>query len=237
MSSYGLFNVHESPGAKSSCTASEVTPVKTWTKNSVFWPRDLLPKEIPEFRVFLFGYDSSVAGLTPTQVTNTSENRPIIFIAHSLGGLVAAQVLVLGDQKDEDSSIGSVTQNLRGLIFLGTPFRGSRAASLGENVRRILQLIPVTQKDTLKLLEPESHLLRQLPGCGDAAPIHADHVNICKFGIAANAGFGIIMARIRKMMAPSAPKRSGHGNIFQNYGKVANQAMGDISIHGQTLNF
>jgi hypothetical protein len=44
---------------------------KTWTKNTVLWPKDLLPKEIPETRVFLFGYDSGIVHRDPSHVTNT----------------------------------------------------------------------------------------------------------------------------------------------------------------------
>jgi protein SERAC1 len=59
--------------------------------------------------------------------------------------------------------VKSVTQNLRGLIFLGTPFQGSATATLGENVRKILKLFSVsTQQHTLELLATDSQRLRQL---------------------------------------------------------------------------
>jgi alpha-beta hydrolase superfamily lysophospholipase len=47
------------------------------------------------------------------------EDCPIIFIAHSLGGPIAAQALVHGEQRTEKSSAKSITKNLRGMIFLG----------------------------------------------------------------------------------------------------------------------
>jgi len=59
--------------------------------------------------------------------------------------------------------VKSITQSLRGLIFLGTPFQGSSAASLGENVRKILKLLTAsTQQHTLELLTTDSQRLRQL---------------------------------------------------------------------------
>lgn len=33
---------------------------ETWTKEGVLWPQDLLAKDIPNSRIFLFGYDSSI---------------------------------------------------------------------------------------------------------------------------------------------------------------------------------
>jgi hypothetical protein len=33
---------------------------ETWEKDDVFWPRDLLPKVLPEVRVILFGHDAGL---------------------------------------------------------------------------------------------------------------------------------------------------------------------------------
>jgi protein SERAC1 len=85
----------------------------TWAHpNGVLWPRDLLPEDLPSARIMTFGYDADVVGLIKTAGSNTlrdhgkslatdvamlrarsgSENRPLIFVAHSLGGLVVEQV-------------------------------------------------------------------------------------------------------------------------------------------------
>lgn len=31
--------------------------IKTWEVNKVFWPRDLLPEELPNVRIMSYGYD------------------------------------------------------------------------------------------------------------------------------------------------------------------------------------
>lgn len=36
----------------------------TWTKYGLNWPKDLLSKDVPESRIFLFGYESSIQFLT-----------------------------------------------------------------------------------------------------------------------------------------------------------------------------
>ena len=81
-----------------------------WThEDGTFWPRDLLPHSCPNARIMLFGYNSSVAlGASKFHIHDHANElldrfshsrksdkelcRPIVFIAHSLGGLVVKQV-------------------------------------------------------------------------------------------------------------------------------------------------
>ena len=92
---------------------------KTWTCNEtsgddVLWLRDLLPNRIPGARVWTWGYDSRthtrshrdylttkklydhgrelVFDLEVARRGSKSHQRPIIFIAHSLGGIVVKNV-------------------------------------------------------------------------------------------------------------------------------------------------
>lgn len=44
---------------------------KTWTKDGVLWPKNLLPKDVPESRIFLFGYDSSITQQNQSTITKT----------------------------------------------------------------------------------------------------------------------------------------------------------------------
>ncbi|KAF5609139.1 ribonuclease p mrp [Fusarium pseudoanthophilum] len=280
---------------------------KAWTKNGVVWPKDLLPADIPASRIFLFGYDTNItstgrSGVTKTEIHSDAEDvcaklaaerlstqtvdRPIIFVAHSLGGLVAAQILVDGENKAETSVEASIARNIRGMVFLGTPFRGSSAARPAEIVRRVLHLFRVdTQRQTLKLLgvdserlgeltrafpqvlnkrrssneidrrieafffyetlktswgvgsvqivEPES---AQLHGCGDAAPIRADHIDICKFETKDAEGYATVVAAIRKAMIPPGISPSNGGRVINVLGKAINVANGSIHIASQVNN-
>ncbi|KAI0413535.1 Alpha/Beta hydrolase protein [Xylaria grammica] len=314
MTTYGLIPVHDSNDAKVDIVflhglRGDIS--KTWTKDGVVWPRDLLPKDIPESRVFLFGYDSAITHLDQSSVAKTeihsdandlcakladkrsatgTENRPIIFVAHSLGGLVAAQVLIHGEQMDEGSAAKAVAKNLRGLIFLGTPFRGSSSARPVEIARKILALFGAnTQEHTLKLLGVDSDRLdeltrgfsellnkrrmskeaedriealfcyetlptksksglsilsvqivepysAQLPGCGDATPIRASHVDICKFATSREEGYEVVIARIRKMMLPPGFEPPKGSKVIQVLGKAVNVTNEHIIINGGQTN-
>ncbi|KAI1462621.1 Alpha/Beta hydrolase protein [Annulohypoxylon moriforme] len=187
MATHGLIEVHSSAQAKVDIVfihGLRGDVLKTWTKGEVLWPKDLLPKDIPDSRIFLFGYDTGIVHRDQPSVANTeihsdandlcaklaaersntnTSDRPIVFVAHSLGGLVAAQILVHGEQKPESSTIKSITSNLRGMIFLGTPFRGSSSARLAEVARKIVKLFGInTQEHTLKLLGVDSERLDEL---------------------------------------------------------------------------
>ncbi|KAK3314382.1 hypothetical protein B0H66DRAFT_607606 [Apodospora peruviana] len=114
---------------------------KTWTheKTKVFWPRDLLPKKQPHTRVLSFSFNADIWG--NTSVAGIRENarallatlsdereeleeneRPIVFLAHSLGGLVVKQALCTASIETQYLPIAFAT---RGLMFYGTPHAGA----------------------------------------------------------------------------------------------------------------
>ncbi|KAJ9646980.1 hypothetical protein H2199_001966 [Coniosporium tulheliwenetii] len=155
----------------------------TWTKDGVNWPKELLPKDIPKSRILSFGYDSGIVHSDTAEVTQGSladdarrlcslldderiqtstTDRPIIVVGHSLGGLVLAQVVYGGDGAAEGDSINSIAQKIKGMIFLGTPFYGSKIAGWGEVVRRIYTLVQKTDQNTLKNLRLDSKELKDL---------------------------------------------------------------------------
>lgn len=83
---------------------------KTWTsQGQVLWPQDLLSKDVPTARVLTWGYDAEnlfsrhgqMQHIGRTLVrdirfrrknTVTPAGRPIVFVAHGIGGLVVEQV-------------------------------------------------------------------------------------------------------------------------------------------------
>ncbi len=127
---------------------------KTWKniseKKRVFWPFDLLPDDVPDARILTYGHDSSVShGFHgPANKANISQlalsllnavtnarldcrDRPLIFIAHSLGGLLVKQAIVESWKAEQDHQDRNLHRVCHAVIFLGTPHRGSSDASWG----------------------------------------------------------------------------------------------------------
>ncbi|PCD23153.1 hypothetical protein AU210_014676 [Fusarium oxysporum f. sp. radicis-cucumerinum] len=115
------------------------------------WLRDFLPKDVPNIRVLLYGYDTSLQGSLSNQsmedlgggflekliafrANDGTNRRPIIFIGHSLGGLLIKEALIRArkhrNNKDSDLSKASF-----GMLFFGVPNLGLRNDQLETFVR------------------------------------------------------------------------------------------------------
>ncbi|KAF3002784.1 hypothetical protein E8E14_000058 [Neopestalotiopsis sp. 37M] len=151
-------------------------------EKKVFWPRELLPLSVNNVRIFTFGYDADIgkfmgaAGLNSlfqharnllnasiNLLEQTPEPLPIIFVAHSLGGLVVKQALNQS-ATSTDSKKNRVLGYTRGIIFLGTPHHGSSAATYGRAAFRLGKTVAF-QSANIKLLtalERNSESLDQL---------------------------------------------------------------------------
>lgn len=81
----------------------------------------------------------------------------MIFVAHSLGGLVCAHAL--SQHHGPDQAGAELSDKTIGIIFLGTPFEGSSKAAWGSRALRILDYISTTQKESVKDLEKRSEKL------------------------------------------------------------------------------
>jgi len=153
--------------------------------NNTFWPT-LLAIAFPRARILTYGYDVSVVGrirLTrpgisteglksygqqlATDVKNSRQScldRPIIFVAHSLGGLVVEQaLLVCADAERSQPQLAALITSTSGIVFLGTPHRGS---SLGSPARRFAELYRAighnVNTSILGVLETRSEILDDL---------------------------------------------------------------------------
>lgn len=90
------------------------------------------------------------------------KERPIILLAHSLGGLICAEVVVLGERNAFGDSVQSTAEHVSGLIFLGTPFAGSNLAKWGDLVRAVFNVIRRTDQTRLRTLKENSQDLKEL---------------------------------------------------------------------------
>lgn len=125
----------------------------------VFWPGDLLKEDFPMARIMTFGYNTNITqGYEAANQGNIfshardllygleakrrqSPNRDLVFIAHSLGGILVKEVL-RRSEADPDQKIAKIFGSTTGVFFFGTPHRGSRDwASSGEAVAAVASRI------------------------------------------------------------------------------------------------
>ncbi|KAB5557932.1 hypothetical protein GE09DRAFT_93575 [Coniochaeta sp. 2T2.1] len=115
------------------------------------WLCDDLPEHLPDSRIFLYQYNSTVVYgkdrgafidkanelLEAVRVERDGvESRPIVFLCHSLGGLLVKQALINAHNNPKYASIKNATS---GLAFFATPHDGgeSRLVRLGKMASKI----------------------------------------------------------------------------------------------------
>jgi hypothetical protein len=101
-----------------------------------------------------------------TLCTNTpNQTRPIIFICHSLGGLVVKDALVKAashDSHKRDHDLALIGRHTKGVLFLGTPHRGSQQATFSDVLARTASLLlHKTNTQLLRSLRADSHILEK----------------------------------------------------------------------------
>lgn len=87
-----------------------------------------------------------------------NSTRPLIFVAHSLGGLLIKQALIESSKQDRDGRDRNLHKACRAVIFFGTPHRGSpHDASLGLVVASIAKMAQFDiNKSILRDLDPRN---------------------------------------------------------------------------------
>jgi hypothetical protein len=68
--------------------------------------------------------------------------RPIIFVAHSLGGILVKEMISYADASKEADFL-DIIRDISAVVFLGTHHRGSDAANLGDLARRIASALRI----------------------------------------------------------------------------------------------
>ncbi|KAB5530436.1 NACHT and WD domain-containing protein, variant [Coniochaeta sp. 2T2.1] len=114
-----------------------------------FWPQWLVQDEpFSTYRISTFGYNARFKGqatnldiidfakdlllqLYTTLCENGAPAGPIIFIAHSMGGLVVKKAYMLGKH---DRQFSELVSRVFGIIFLATPHRGAEHAKVLNNI-------------------------------------------------------------------------------------------------------
>ncbi|KAL1962071.1 hypothetical protein VTN77DRAFT_599 [Rasamsonia byssochlamydoides] len=141
-------------------------PKDTWTsKNGVFWPADLLPSflESQRVRILTYGYNADVtsftdgtskdhihhhaetlaADLVANRGLRNALERPIIFVCHSLGGIVVKRAIVTSYNMEDEKQkhLRSLYVSTYGILFMGTPHNGSEAAKWALLLQKICSAV------------------------------------------------------------------------------------------------
>ncbi|KAL9624502.1 MAG: hypothetical protein Q9160_001166 [Pyrenula sp. 1 TL-2023] len=138
-------------------------PYNTWAthKPDVYWPNELLPQTLDQqrIRILTYGYDAGVTaftdGTSKDKIHNHAEHlagklvanrslkkaleRPLIFVCHSLGGLVVKRCLIYckSVRHPHLERLRSIYVSTYGILFLGTPHNGSDIARWGTLLQSI----------------------------------------------------------------------------------------------------
>jgi pimeloyl-ACP methyl ester carboxylesterase len=158
---------------------------ETWTaeNESEPWPKLLLPSDIPNARIIVYGYDADVVRWTkPAGQNNVREHaqnlvndlcafrartrtpkQPVLFVAHSLGGLVCQDALLLCVNPSDEAQ-ATLLDSTRGVAFMGTPNAGSDFEKFATGIANIISLSFVKAPNTqlLEVLRARSQVLSNI---------------------------------------------------------------------------
>ncbi|KAL9134421.1 MAG: hypothetical protein Q9175_004391 [Cornicularia normoerica] len=147
----------------------------------VNWLKDdnMLPTKLPDSRIMTFNYESKWLLGAPKQRRSLcaiqlltaldnkrkeekdTKHRPLIFIGHSFGGVVIEQSLVTANS--HDGSYQYLALSTVGVVFLGTPHRGTQAAKWGQIVAESAKALGIgSENSVLKDLRENSENSRDL---------------------------------------------------------------------------
>jgi pimeloyl-ACP methyl ester carboxylesterase len=119
----------------------------TWTNsNGGYWPQ-WVADDHPNAQVWALDYPAKIGKLLDIGsdqpgtsvlstlileklVTSNIGHRPCIFVCHSLGGLITKRILLDAYRQDIKNSLRFQHENVKGLMFCGTPHRGSAIADV-----------------------------------------------------------------------------------------------------------
>jgi protein SERAC1 len=152
----------------------------TWTADgeSAPWPKTLLLPELSKARILTYGYNAYVVGgagsnqlvdhaknllndLAADRARQNASSRALIFVAHSLGGLVCKKAMSLS-RNSLDDHLKPIFNSIKGFIFMGTPHEGSDWANWAKIPASALSMIKSTNQSLLDILLPDNQFLEDI---------------------------------------------------------------------------
>jgi hypothetical protein len=152
---------------------------KTWSASASqahFWPKEWLPVD-PDFqhvRIHSFGYNSDwldrrenplnvhdfgqslIEEIQNSLNMRRDKSTRIVFIGHSMGGLVIKKACILSRENPSFNELGT---RIHSIYFLATPHRGS---DLAQTLKNVLRATPTGSKSFVSNLERGSDAINTL---------------------------------------------------------------------------
>ncbi|OQU97568.1 Ankyrin repeat-containing protein [Cladophialophora immunda] len=250
---YGLKPLPSLPGTPTSEHSYDLSVVavhglggdfyRTWasrdSQKQTLWLSQLLPEDLPGARIYSFGYDSaptfsrSVTGIRDAandllqslmSLTKKWPAKPIIFICHSLGGIVVKQAMIMAHEFDYFADVLRAT---RLIVFMGTPHRGSQIAATLAPLATFTNFWLDISYASAFAGSMRTDLIMKPPGCSSLVveqqsavlglpeeieiSIQADHMAMCRFSSRSDHGYEPLTQAIVhavKQMMPDTSHRS-----------------------------
>ncbi|KAK3997441.1 hypothetical protein QBC44DRAFT_396815 [Cladorrhinum sp. PSN332] len=199
--------------------------LKTWSWKrdaQFFWPAWLPSEdELSHLRIFSFGYNANFTGPSTTlgildfakdllfKMSGYGDEdakigrAPIIFAAHSMGGLVVKKAYVLGTM---DDSYSEMISRVFGVIFLATPHRGSDYA---HTLNNLLAASMFSSSKTGSVLGYPSEV---------TASMDADHHDVVKFSSRDSPNYIALKDTLRSWVRRFNRKGKHADNVPQTVG-------------------
>ncbi|KXZ55505.1 hypothetical protein GPECTOR_2g1054 [Gonium pectorale] len=142
-------------------------------ERSACWPSAMLAEDFPGARLLSVEYlapvsawegeslplednVSRVMGQLAAAGVGTGQ-RPVVFVAHSMGGLLVKEMIARSmDAAEQGAPHASLAASVRGIVFYGTPHFGNNMAAMGWKLRHVPGALPAP---SLARLTPGPHLL------------------------------------------------------------------------------
>ena len=200
----------------------------TWMSDkndpATFWP-EWLARDFPDLGVWTLGYTADVSAWKRESMPLADRGasvlemfygkglgkRPLIFITHSLGGLLVKQMLQLADTQGV-ARYEQILGATRGIAFIATPHAGSDMANFARLASLLLRTSEVV--DDLKAHDPQLRTLhgwflnnfvaRRRPVCRSYGERHALRPEV--LGIKLPAGMIVVDATSAE---PNIPNERG----------------------------
>lgn len=180
-------------------------------EGGTYWPEDLAPKTAPDSRILTYGYDTRVRHWATGQVSQTNlydhardlllslealrrrpdeTQRPVLFIVHSLGGLITKVALRMA--RDADSAqpnVHRIFEATIGVVFFGTPHRGADPSTVFRHLLSASAMVLGFQvnKRIVAALMPDGDYLADLV---EAFSVMCHQRNWCVYSFQEEYGIG-----------------------------------------------